>query len=183
MHETWNFIHKLFLLHCALYLAVRTVYYLLSSLRDVFVIPSHFSGLQGASHTSKMHMWDYVQCKVMFVQFWSTYFLFGQNIDLSPIFSWQIADLGTEKVVHSFSCKNHNKQILKWCWNVVEILLTSHLKMMNKLKALVVKNSVLHNFGFGKVSQIHETFLMELQLFGWRQFSKTEVVQNTVLNH
>ena len=49
------------------------------------------------------------------------------------------------------------------------------------LKALVVKNSVLHNFGFGKV--IHETFLMELQLFGWRRFSKTEVVQNTVLNH
>ena len=30
------------------------------------------------------------------------------------------------------------------------------------LKALVVKNSVLHNFGFGKVSRIHETFLMEL---------------------
>ena len=51
------------------------------------------------------------------------------------------------------------------------------------LKALVVKNSVLHDFGFGKVSQIHETFLMELQLFGWRHFSKTEVVQNTVLNH
>ena len=49
------------------------------------------------------------------------------------------------------------------------------------LKALVVMNSVLHDFGFGKVSQIHETFLMELQLFGWRHFSKTEVVQNTVL--
>ena len=51
------------------------------------------------------------------------------------------------------------------------------------LKALVVKNSVLHNFGFGKVSRNHETFLMELQLFGWKHFSKTEVVQNTVLNH
>ena len=51
------------------------------------------------------------------------------------------------------------------------------------LKALVVKNSVLHDFSFGKVSRIHETFLMELQLFGWRHFSKTEVVQNTVLNH
>ena len=51
------------------------------------------------------------------------------------------------------------------------------------LKALLVKNSVLHDFGFGKVSQIHETFLMELQLFGWRHFSKTEVVQNTVLNN
>ena len=51
------------------------------------------------------------------------------------------------------------------------------------LKVLVVKNSVLHDFGFGKVSRIHETFLMELQLFGWRHFSKTEVVQNTVLNH
>ena len=32
----------------------------------------------------------------------------------------------------------------------------------NVLKALVVKNSVLHDFGFGKVSRIHETFLMEL---------------------
>ena len=52
-----------------------------------------------------------------------------------------------------------------------------------KVKALMVKNSVLHDFGFGKVSRIHETFLMELQLFGWRHFSKTEVVQNTVLNH
>ena len=52
-----------------------------------------------------------------------------------------------------------------------------------RLKALVVKNSVLHDFGFGKVSRIHETFLIELQLFGWRHFSKTEVVQNTVLNH
>ena len=50
------------------------------------------------------------------------------------------------------------------------------------LKALVVKNSVLHDFGFWKVSWIHETFLMELQLFGWRHFSKTEVVQNTDLN-
>ena len=36
----------------------------------------------------------------------------------------------------------------------------------------MVKNSVLHDFGFGKVSQIHETFLIELQLFGWRHFSK-----------
>ena len=25
--------------------------------------------------------------------------------------------------LHSFWCKNHNKQILKWCWNDVEILL------------------------------------------------------------
>ena len=55
--------------------------------------------------------------------------------------------------------------------------------MKKNLKALVVKNSVLHDFGFGKVSRIHKTFLMELQLFGWRHFSKTEVVQNTVLNH
>ena len=52
-----------------------------------------------------------------------------------------------------------------------------------QVKALVVKNSVLLDFGFGKVSQTHETFLMELLLFGWRHFSKTEVVQNTVLNH
>ena len=57
------------------------------------------------------------------------------------------------------------------------------LEMAIFVKALVVKNSVLHNFGFGKVSQIHETFLMELQLFGWRHFSKTKVVLNTVLNH
>ena len=58
-----------------------------------------------------------------------------------------------------------------------------NLNFIQSLKALVVKNSVLHDFGFGKVSRIHETFLMELQLFGWRHFSKTEVVQNTVLNH
>ena len=45
----------------------------------------------------------------------------------------------------------------------------------------MVKNSVLHDFGFGKVSRIHETFLMELQLFGWRHFSKIEVMQNSVL--
>ena len=51
------------------------------------------------------------------------------------------------------------------------------------LKALVVKNSVLRDFGFGKVSHIHKTFLMVLQLFGWRHFSKPQVVQNTVLNH
>ena len=56
-------------------------------------------------------------------------------------------------------------------------------KTGQQVKALVVKNIVLHDFGFEKVSQIHETFLMELQLFGWRHFSKTEVVQNTVLNH
>ena len=34
-----------------------------------------------------------------------------------------------------------------------------------------------------RLSQIHKTFLMELQLLGWRHFSKTEVVQNIVLNH
>ena len=33
-----------------------------------------------------------------------------------------------------------------------------------------------------KVSQIHETFLLDQQLFSWRHFSKTEVVQNTDLN-
>ena len=44
------------------------------------------------------------------------------------------------------------------------------------LKALVVKNSVFHDFGLGKVSQIHETFLMELQLFGWRHFSKCKTL-------
>ena len=62
-------------------------------------------------------------------------------------------------------------------------LFSPEIRNIVLLKALVVKNSVLHDFGFGKVSQIHKTFLMELQLFGWRHFSKTEVVQNTVLNH
>ena len=50
------------------------------------------------------------------------------------------------------------------------------------LKALVVKNSVLHDFGFRKVSQIHETYLLDQQLFCWRHFSKTEGVQNTDVN-
>ena len=39
--------------------------------------------------------------------------------------------------------------------------------------------SVFHNFSFGKVSRIHKNYLLELQLFCWRHFSKTEVVQNT----
>jgi hypothetical protein len=33
-----------------------------------------------------------------------------------------------------------------------------------------------------KVSRIHETYLLDQQLFCWRHFSKTEVVQNTDLN-
>ena len=33
-----------------------------------------------------------------------------------------------------------------------------------------------------KVSQIHETYLLDQQLFCWRHFSKTEVMQNTDLN-
>ena len=33
-----------------------------------------------------------------------------------------------------------------------------------------------------KVSRIHETYLLDPQLFCWRHFSKTEVVQNTDLN-
>ena len=33
-----------------------------------------------------------------------------------------------------------------------------------------------------KVSQIHETYLLDQQLFCSRHFSKTEVVQNTDLN-
>ena len=33
-----------------------------------------------------------------------------------------------------------------------------------------------------KVSYIHETYLLDQQLFCWRNFSKTEVVQNTDLN-
>ena len=33
-----------------------------------------------------------------------------------------------------------------------------------------------------KVSQNHKTYLLDLQLFCWRHFSKTEVMQNTDLN-
>ena len=33
-----------------------------------------------------------------------------------------------------------------------------------------------------KVSQIHKTYLLDQQLFCWRHFCKTEVVQNTDLN-
>ena len=35
---------------------------------------------------------------------------------------------------------------------------------------------------FEKVSQIHKAYLLDQQLFSWRHFSKTEVVQNTDLN-
>ena len=31
-----------------------------------------------------------------------------------------------------------------------------------------------------KVSQIHKTYLLDQQLFFWRHFSQTEVVQNTL---
>ena len=30
-------------------------------------------------------------------------------------------------------CKNHNKQILKWCWKLLQSFWTSHLQMMNGL--------------------------------------------------
>ena len=76
------------------------------------------------------------------------------------------------------NCSSDREKLLKFEAEGWELA-----KLLRSLKALVVKNSVLHDFGFGKVSQIHKTFLMELQLFGWRHFSKTEVVQNTVLNH
>ena len=33
-----------------------------------------------------------------------------------------------------------------------------------------------------KVSRIQETYLLDQQLFYWRHFTKTEVVQNTDLN-
>ena len=49
------------------------------------------------------------------------------------------------------------------------------------LKCLDSEISVLHDFSFIKVSWIHKTYLMELQLFCWRHFSKTDVVQNTDL--
>jgi hypothetical protein len=35
---------------------------------------------------------------------------------------------------------------------------------------------------FEKVPRIHETYLLDQQLFCWRHFSKTEVVQNNDLN-
>ena len=37
----------------------------------------------------------------------------------------------------------------------------------------------MHDFDVGKFSWIHETYLMDQQLFCWRHFSKIEVVQNT----
>ena len=51
------------------------------------------------------------------------------------------------------------------------------------LKALVVKNSVLHDFSFGKVSPAKQLLLHQEGFVNPRHFSKTEVVQNTVLNH
>ena len=55
--------------------------------------------------------------------------------------------------------------------------------LLNVLKALVVKNSVLHHFGFGKVSPAKQLQLHQEGFVNPRHFSKTEVVQNTVLNH
>ena len=40
----------------------------------------------------------------------------------------------------------------------------------------------MHDFYDKKVSRIHETYLLDQQLFCWGHFSKTEVVQNTDLN-
>ena len=51
------------------------------------------------------------------------------------------------------------------------------------LKALVVKNSVLHDFGFGKVSPAKHLQLHQEGFVNPIHFSKAEVVQNTVLNH
>ena len=52
-----------------------------------------------------------------------------------------------------------------------------------ELKALVVKNSVLYDFSFGKVSPAKQLKLYQEGFVNPRHFSKTEVVQNTVLNH
>ena len=87
----------------------------------------------------------------------------------------EIFESNEQTVINALSFYRSQIIFCRSKWPIPEIWL--------HLKALVVKNSVLHDFGFGKVSQIHKTFLMELQLFGWRHFSKTEVVQNTVLNH
>ena len=35
---------------------------------------------------------------------------------------------------------------------------------------------------FEKMSWIHETYLLDQQLFFWRHFSKTQVMQNTDLD-
>ena len=50
------------------------------------------------------------------------------------------------------------------------------------LKSLNSEVNVFHNFDVGKVSRIHETYVMDQQLFCWRHFSNIEVVQNTDLN-
>ena len=65
----------------------------------------------------------------------------------------------------------------------IEALADAMRALKNRqLKSLNYQISVLHNFDVGKVSQIHKTFLIDQQLFCWRHFSKTEVVQNTDLN-
>ena len=63
------------------------------------------------------------------------------------------------------------------------VTLFSVQKIKLLLKALVVNNSVLHDFGFGKVSPAKQLQLHQEGFVNPRHFSKTEVVQNTVLNH
>jgi hypothetical protein len=57
------------------------------------------------------------------------------------------------------------------------------LKKRELLKALVVKNSVLHDFGFRKVSPAKQLLIQQVGFVNLRHFPKTEVVQNTVLHH
>ena len=49
------------------------------------------------------------------------------------------------------------------------------------LKFLNSEMSVLHNFDVGK-SALNKTYLLDQQLFCWRHFLKTEVVQNIEFN-
>ena len=41
----------------------------------------------------------------------------------------------THLMLHAFSCKNYNKQILKWCWNDVEILLNKSFENDEQTRA------------------------------------------------
>ena len=56
------------------------------------------------------------------------------------------------------------------------------IRLGKKLKSLNLKSVFCTTLMLEKVSRIHETYLLDQQLFSWRHFSKIEVVQNTDLN-
>ena len=57
--------------------------------------------------------------------FWSNKFSSSSRCNWKGIWNgnWNGSWTDKHSSLHSFSCKNHNKQILKWSWNDVEILL------------------------------------------------------------